>query len=213
MSKTNKHAPPKKSSIILAWILLIILISSALTLTYLKKFGPNDNLEERPVTNKTSPVIAESLQKIVDNFNNSKLQNAYKDKNINIKATLNDTTIIIDYTTTITKTYKFIFSNPILTATIDNNDITNFSDVYKILIYACQERLNNNNNNIDKYINDFIANNTKVVGLSQKKGETTVSYGIDISKVIYNENTYTNNENNNHTTTTNNNIETNENGI
>ena len=53
MKKETKSKPKKNSNttskIIIAKILLILLIVIAIILTYLKFFGPNQNLEEHPL--------------------------------------------------------------------------------------------------------------------------------------------------------------------
>ena len=207
MTKQDKKIKKvSKTSIIIAWILLSILIISAITITYLRFFGTNDNLEEHPVndTNVTSPVITEALQNIVDNFNNCNLLNDYKNQNITITASLNNDNIMIDYIGTSEKAYNFEFHAPRLTITINTNDTIEvvdkeFNEIFKILIYATQSRLNNTNN-IDSYITGFLNDNLEVEGLSKEINDSSITYSIDVSKVIGD--TANNNENN---TTENNN--------
>ena len=45
--QNNKNSLDKR--IVVAWIVLIILIIAAISLTYLKFFGPNVNIEEQPI--------------------------------------------------------------------------------------------------------------------------------------------------------------------
>lgn len=225
-NKENQIKPVKKSSLIIAWILLIILITLALGLTYIKFFGPNQNIEEHPVNeneNNNNKIITETLQKIVDNFNNSKLLESYSQNNITIIATLEENAIVIKYIEpTITNIYKFTFNIPKLTISIENVGTTKFLNVYKILIYANQERIGNTNN-IDQYIDGFINNTLEVEGLEKITEEISTTYSIDISKVIgqqpeenlNNSNTttsvgsQTNITNNNETVTENNEVNTN----
>ena len=67
------------------------------------------------------------------------------------------------------------------------------------MIYATQSRLNNTNN-IDSYITGFLNDNLEVEGLSKEVNDSSITYSIDVSKVIGD--TANNNENN---TTENNN--------
>ena len=192
MTKKDKNKQVKKVSkvsITIAWILLILLIVTALAITYLKFFGPDDNLEEHPVNdNTTSPVITEALQNIVDNFNNSDLIDNYKTKNITMTASLDNTTITINYEGVSSKTYNFDFNSPKLTTIINKNDVAEntdneFNEIFKVLVYAVQARLNNTNN-IDNYIMGFLDDSLEVEGLSKEISNSSITYSIDISKTI-----------------------------
>lgn len=185
MGKKNKEIKMvSKTSMFLGWLLLIILVGVALGITYLKFFGPNDNLEEHPIEKETiSPVVEAALQTLVDNFNNNDLINEYKSQNIDITATLNGTSIVIEYNTSDVKMYEFYFESPKLNVTVNNNDIENFKIIYKIMVYANQKRLDNNSN-IDNYIDGFLNNSLEVDGLEKVIGNDTSSYSIDVSKII-----------------------------
>lgn len=185
--KKNKTKTPKKISIFFAWIVLITCIFLILGLTYLKFFAidnDKENMQEHPVNDvQTSPIITETLQTIVNNFNKSELVNNYKNENITINATLDETTITINYISdTIQKKYIFTFNSPMLNSTITNEDANEFKIIYKILVYACQQRLNNNNN-IDSILEEFY-NGKEVTGLSQKTENGNLIYSIDISTSI-----------------------------
>lgn len=190
MKTEENNKKVNKVSIVIAWILLIMLIVSTIVITYFKLSEPNDNLEEHPVNdnNATSPAITESLQKIVDNFNNSSLLENYRTQNIAIIASLDNTTIIISCTGTSSKTYNFEFNSPTLTTVIntmdtDENVDVDFNDIFKILVYAIQTRLNNTKN-IDDYITGFLNDNLEVEGLSKEINDSSITYSIDISKTI-----------------------------
>lgn len=203
--KNKQVEKVSKVSITIAWILLILLIVAALSITYLKFFGPNDKLEEHPVNdNTTSPVIIEALQNIVDNFNNSDLIDNYKTENITMTASLDNTTITINYEGVSSKTYNFDFNSPKLTTIINKNDTVEntdneFNEIFKVLVYAVQARLNNTNN-IDNYIMGFLNDSLEVEGISKEISDSFIAYSIDISKTIgINDNNDDNNvvENNN----------------
>jgi hypothetical protein len=197
----KKDKKPTKTSIALAWIILIVCITLALALTYLKFFTVNKNTENNINESNVSPVITEALQTIVDNFNNNELINKYKEENINITATLSNTTITINYSNNeINKNYDFNFVSPLLNSKINNNDIEEFKIIYKILVYACQQRLDNYNN-IDSLIDDFY-NEKEVVGLTKSKEDDNIIYSIDVTKTITtNDNTISTNTNSETNTT------------
>lgn len=190
MKNKDKKTEPKivkKSSIILAWIILIILIISATLLTYIKFFGPNENLEEHPIdntTNSDNTTTSTSLEQIISNFNNKASSEEYQQKGITMNAKLTENVLTIEYKTTISNIYQFIFYTPSLTITIDNTVNTQeFYDVYKTLVYAVQESLGNTNN-IDTYIDNFINNNQEVDGLSKEIIDNSTKYSIDTTKII-----------------------------
>lgn len=173
-----------KMPILLGWILLIIFVSAALGLTYLKFFGPNENLSEHLVEEEVvSPIITEALQSIVDNFNNSDLNSQYKDINIDMNATLNGTSIIVEYSSGTNVEYEFTFDSPNLSVSLDDSNVDIFNVVYTIMIYANQQRLGNNSD-IDDYIVGFLDGDLDVDGLSKEVSDNTSLYSIDISKVI-----------------------------
>lgn len=201
MEKTEKN-PVKKSKIIIAWLVLIILILSTLGLTYIKFFGKNENIEEYPIDegNKesTSPVITKALQTIVNNFNNNELIQQYQKNGTTMKASLNEENLLVEVTET-NNMYSFNFEIPNLMIEIDQKNKEEFELIFKVLIYANQERLKNTNN-IDNYVDGFINNNLDVEGLSRKEIDNLISYSIDISKTIGNidtsNNTTLNSDNN-----------------
>lgn len=185
--KKTENKPVKKSSIIIAWIILIILIILTIVLTYIKFFWPNENIEKYPIeeSNNSNANLetTPSLEQIVSNFNQNSLSEEYKSNGITMNASLTENVLTIEYKKTTSNVYQFIFYNPNLTITIDNNTPEEFYDVYKALTYAVQETLGNTTN-IDNYINNFINNNEEVEGLNKEIIENTTKYSIDISKAI-----------------------------
>ena len=186
MKKKDKEIKPVgKAKILFAWIILLIAISSALGLSYLKFFGPNLNIEEKPIDNNdtTSPIIIEALNSIVNNFNESSYVQDYKNQNIDINASLNGTTIKVNYTSDVVASYDFKFNSPNLVASINNSSLETFKIIYKIMVYANQKRLGNDNN-IDLYIDNFLNNDTEVLGLTKEENNDTINFSIDVSKTI-----------------------------
>ena len=150
-----------KTSIIIAWIILILALFFSLVITYLKFFGPNENLEEYPV--KTSDVMTQNmdiqqLDLIVTNFNNSELLKEYQEQNIDIKASLKDNGIIVSYgDSTATMEYELIYNDSNLEITIKDEEKNYFDKIYKVLIIANQEALGNKEK-YDEYIDEFLMN-------------------------------------------------------
>ena len=182
-----KEKKSKKRTI--AWIFLILLIIALLALNYIKFFGsPNSNIEEVPVETSTSKAINTALKDIVTNFNqNDKIQE-YANQEIVIKATLNQYSIFISYTTDTTITYEFSYDNLNLEISVEDTEenLETFKKVYAILIEAVQERIGNNNN-IENEINSFLAGNEIYDGLEVVKTNGLINYRMNITKRIGNE--------------------------
>ena len=199
----NEPKSIKKRSTTLAWLLLIVLISAAIGLTYLKFFwGKVPTTEDVSQKEITSPVIAEALTTIIEEFNNNDTIKQYQKENIKINATLEGTTIKVTYEDTEPKTYDFKLESPNLIISINSND-ADFKKVFPIIVSATQKRLNNEAN-IEEYINNFLNNDEEVTGLSKTTIEANkIEYSIDISKKIgegeiaENQNTNTATESNN----------------
>lgn len=173
----------------MAWIILILLIISLLFLNYIKFFGSkNTNIEERPVESSTTEAINIALKDIVKNFNNSEQVHEYAEQNIVLKATLNQYSIYINYITDTTVTYEFSYNNLNLDITIENEleNLECFYKVYKILIYAVQKRIGNEEN-IDSFIDTFLKDNTNNIehdGIKKEVQEKTIHYQMNITKKI-----------------------------
>ena len=182
-----KKKEPSKISIILAWIILFICLIFATALTYLKFFYEdlNDKNMEEYSTNDTqlSPVIVEALQTIVKNFNESDMVKKHQEPNIAINAYLEEGIIKVDYTKENKKTtYDFNFAVPMLTSTITKEQEEEYKNVFKIMIYACQKRLNNDIN--AEEITDNFYKGTSYIGLVKEEKDNNITYGIDVSKEI-----------------------------
>lgn len=182
-----KEKQPSKLSIVLAWIVLLFCIISAAALTYLKFFYEdlNDKNMEEYSTNNTelSPVILEALQTIIKNFNESDITKKYQETNITVNAYLENNNIKVDYSKEDKKkTYEFNFAVPMITSTITKDQEEEFKSIFKIMIYACQKRLNNNID-VDKITDNFYKG-TPYVGLIREEKENNITYGIDVSKNI-----------------------------
>ena len=72
----------KNGSIIVSWIVLWILISVILVITYLKYFYVDDNahIKEQPVNESSSNAIHTALKDITINFNESSNVKEYCEK-------------------------------------------------------------------------------------------------------------------------------------
>ena len=176
-----------KTSIIIAWIILILALFFSLVITYLKFFGPNKNLEEYPVKAgnvMTQNMDIQQLDLIVTNFNNSELLKEYQKQNIDIKASLKDNNIIVSYEdSTATMEYELIYNDSNLEITIKDEEKNYFDKIYKLLIIANQEALGNKEK-YDEYIDEFLINSRKIDGLIIENKENNIIYIMDISKVI-----------------------------
>jgi len=178
----------EKIKVIIAWIFLILLIALFLYVNHLKFFKikiNNDSIEEIPVENSSSEAIELALTEIVNNFNSNSLIEEYKKEGININAILNNYSIYITYTTDTTITYEFNYNNLILSINITNEEesITKFNKVYKILVKATQQRIGNEED-ITKLIDDHLNKNINYDGLTKKTKENIIEYNLDITKKL-----------------------------
>lgn len=191
--KKNKQSTPKKEkkiskqAIIVAWIVLILLIILAVVLTYLKFFGPNKNLEEHSVNDANNQIntTTELLESITTNFNDSSLVEEYLNQNINVWANVNsdNNSIMLNYETTDIVQYELTYNEPTLEITITKEGELNFSEMFKILILANQERLENPINNTD-YIDEFLKGNSTIEGYTREVTGEDIKYTMDITKKI-----------------------------
>ena len=177
----------QKTKKMIAWIILIILISFASTLTYLKFFSnDNENIEERPINNSSSNAIHAALKDIVTNFNqNSKIEE-YQENNITLKASVNNYSIYISYITNTTTTYEFTYDDLYLNITVNNtneDDKAKFNTIYQLLIEAVQKRINNTDD-VYNIINTFLTTDATVDGLSKKEVRNGIEYQMNITKKI-----------------------------
>ena len=171
----------KPNKVVFAWIILILLVIIAGSLTYLKLFYTIET--EAKNNEELTPAIQNELQKIVDNFNNSELVKEKTKENITIKSKLENNVITVEYESSERKEeYNYTFNNLILIIETDNDDNI-FKEIFKIMIYAVQKRLGNENN-IDNLIEGFINNTMEVDGLYRETIEANkITYNIDITKV------------------------------
>ena len=161
MKKENDTSDiPSKSSIIKAWVALIILSLCLAGLIYAKKtYKPKETNIEEDVS--IPDVIVEALNNIVDNFNSNKKVVELKDNNIVYEATLEDMYIVIsstkDENTTEIK-YEYDMFKHSLSSSATDIDKEIFIDIFKLLVESCQTRLENTDNvqsYIDKFLNEI----------------------------------------------------------
>lgn len=176
-----------KTKRIIAWIFLFSLISCLLGLNYIKFFGGhNPNIKEVPVETSSSKAINNALNEIVTNFNKAEEIEEYAKNNIIIKATLNNYSIFISYTTDKTTTYEFSYNNLILSIDIENKseNLEKFQNIYSILIKSVQKRLENEEN-IDTIINSIIKENKAYDGITlEEKENNIINYKMNITKKL-----------------------------
>lgn len=177
----------KKGKIIIAWIVLILLIIMLLALNYIKFFGSQTtpNIEEKPVGNSSEQAVNNALQQIVDNFNQHEKVKEYAEQNIGLKAVLNGYSIYISYTTDTTTTYEFTYHDLTLDIDIANDEenIQKFKTIYEILIYAVQQRIDNDEN-IDSYVSEFLNDSEEYDGLYKVVADNIISYHMDITRKL-----------------------------
>ncbi len=177
----------KRKNKTIGWILLVILILLLIGLNYVKFFmnNNNPNIEETPVENSASEAIDNVLNEIVDNFNNNEQIEQYKEQNINIDATLNNHSLYISYEKDETTTYEFNYNNFDLTITILNEEenVEKFNQIYEILIYAVQQRMNNEEN-LNTYIKNFLDGTKEYEGLTKEIEDDNIIYTMNITKKI-----------------------------
>ena len=176
-----------KTKRIIAWIFLFFLIFCLLGINYIKFFeNDNPNIKEVPVETSSSKAINNALNEIVTNFNNSKEIDDYAKNNIIIKATLNNYSIFISYTTDKTTTYEFSYNNLILSIDIENKkeNLDKFQNIYSILIKSVQKRLGNEEN-IDTIINSIFEENKIYDGITlEEKENNIINYKMNITKKL-----------------------------
>ena len=168
-------------------LLLIVLIFLTLGITYVKFFVHEEEIiEGEYIESSKDTAIEQALSDIVKNFNENNKINQYKENHIEMKATLNQHSIFVTYTENEnTTTYEFSYNNFFLTINIEDNDenVEKFKKIYWIMIYAVQERLENNEN-IESYINSFLDDTREFEGLSKEVNKDIIMYRMNITKKI-----------------------------
>lgn len=182
----------KKGKEIVAWIMLVVLLVMILIVTYIRFFGFYDYDEDKEITNvdiSSSEAIDNALNNIVDNFNADEEIVQVEDEGIKIKALLKNHSVYIYYTDMddVTTTYEFSYGNLLLKIKIKNEEenLTRFNLVYKILIKAIQKRINNDIE-LDEMINSHISDDIELNGITKVINDTddVINYQIDITKKI-----------------------------
>ena len=205
--KPKKEKKVSKQAIIIAWIVLIILIILAVVLTYLKFFGPNKNLEEHSVNDANNQIDTQTelLESITTNFNDSSLVEEYLNQNINVWANVNsdNNSIMLNYETTDIMQYELTYSEPTLEISITKEGEVVFSELFKVLILANQERLENSITNTE-YIDEFLKGNSTIDGYTREVTGEDIKYTMDITKKINTEGNTTSETTQNTTPETNN---------
>lgn len=205
--KPKKEKKISKQAVIVAWIVLIILIILAVVLTYLKFFGPNENLEEHSVNDANNQIDTQTelLESITTNFNDSSLVEEYLNQDINVWANVNsdNNSIMLNYETTDIMQYELTYSEPTLEISITKEGEVVFSELFKVLILANQERLENSITNTE-YIDEFLKGNSTIDGYTREVTGEDIKYTMDITKKINTEGNTTSETTQNTTPETNN---------
>ena len=160
MDKKGNTDIPSKGKIIMAWILLIILSACLAGLIYEKK---NYNLETKETNteqqeDKIPDIVITMLKTIVDNYNSNPTTLEYRAKSITTEAKLQDKYIIISYMDSTTNTeikYEYDLMKQTLSSKIENTNKGVFENIFKILVMACQTRLENEidiSGRLDKFL-------------------------------------------------------------
>lgn len=180
----------QKKKRVIAYIVLFVLVTISLWLTYLKFFGEEEPyILEVPVNESSSNAIHKALDDIISNFNQNPEVSDYETKNnVTLSATVNNYSIFISYIADTTVTYEFTYDDLCLNIIV-NDDIAKKEKLKVIcgfLIKAVQERINNNDNDdsIDKIINEFFDNNTSYDGLTKETVEDGIKYQMNITKKL-----------------------------
>ncbi|MBR3161720.1 MAG: hypothetical protein IKF19_03210 [Bacilli bacterium] len=172
----------KKSQI---FILLCIISSIIIVLITYKTFNPSPaipepNIKEYPVSQSKYLIKQKDiLNKITTNFNNKELINKYT--NNNVQAIVEGNTIVIKDNNQ--EKYTFILDDLSLSINITEEANKEFSNIFKIIVEANQQRLGNNDD-LSSYFEKNLKNNliTKEIIISKK--DNTYEYIINIDKII-----------------------------
>ena len=188
--QNNKNSLDKR--IVVAWIVLIILIITVISLTYLKFWGPNVNIKEQPINsmkennNVENDSKDKSLSSLAANFNSSFIVNDYKKENVEISATLSKDDFVVNQTDN-SKSYnkKFVckYNGGILTSDISLEDASYFDIVYRIIIYANQV-IASPNVSVDNIISGVLNGTDTYSGLSKEVTGNNVTYSIDLLGIV-----------------------------
>ena len=183
MDKKGNTDIPSKGKIIMAWILLIVLSACLAGLIYEKK---NYNLETKETNteqqeDKIPDIVITMLKTIVDNYNSNPTTLEYRAKSITTEAKLQDKYIIISYMDSTTNTeikYEYDLMKHTLSSKLENTNKGVFENIFKILVMACQTRLENKTD-ITGRLDKFLAGE-ELKGLSIKDN----IYEIDVIEKI-----------------------------
>ena len=170
---------------LVAWVLLIILLISALSLSYMKFFAFSDNTSEIPVENSANEAIDLALNEIVENFNNDDKIIEYGNQNIQINAILKNHSIFISYQTDKIITYEFKYNNLVLSVIINNDEdnLKKFEKVFIILNNAIQKRLKQEESFEDE-IHEFLMDERKIEGLLKEEQSNNLKLSVSVVKKI-----------------------------
>ena len=118
-------------------------------------------------------------------MNDSSMVEEYKDKKVNIWANVNsnNNSIILNYETSSIIQFELDYREPNLEISINKEEELVFSEMYKILILANQERLENTITNTE-YIDEFLKGNNSIDGYTREVTGDTIRYTMDITKKI-----------------------------
>ena len=164
---------PSKNKIIIAWLLLILLLSCLLGLIYIKHTYKEDETKEVIPSQVQNEEIITELNEIVNNFNNNSLLNNYETEDfLRLRASLDNNIITINYEKITQENIETTEDENlegnaavIYTYDVDKNILSsikgeNISDdiynkIFRILVLSVQERLQVNiNTNSDTETDD-----------------------------------------------------------
>ena len=110
---------------------------------------------------------------------------------------------MLNYETTDIMQYELTYSEPTLEISITKEGEVVFSELFKVLILANQERLENSITNTE-YIDEFLKGNSTIDGYTREVTGEDIKYTMDITKKINTEGNTTSETTQNTTPETNN---------
>lgn len=168
----------------IAWMLLSLLVVCLLGLNYVKFFGgSNKDDEKNSDSNSSFEENNVLLTEIVSIFNSSGYVENYSKNGIHLKATVNKNSIFISHTTNDTVVYEFLYSEPMLSITLENEheNVLKCNQALELLIHAIQMRIDKEEK-LAEVINKVVFGNDKVDGINRTVTDKSVYYEIDITK-------------------------------
>lgn len=175
-----------KKSIIIASIFLVILLGCLMFMIYIK-FFMNNSLDKNQNNNVIEPSVL-NIDDIIDELNNSSTVNTYRNNNVIIEITKNNTGFNIKFTNNDKITnFEGVYTKNILGLKFNNDEETVIIGnlIFSELVNISCKKQGYNEGDCNKTVSSFLEGNYEVDGLGKSEiGNNQLLLSVDTSKKI-----------------------------